>query len=125
MTQLKDLTNDTLINNIGRGLTSAARLELLEEVSRRLKAKDPVQPPDPLPLPELNADLIDILGRPNFACAQIADVLRADGKVIKERSEDEQAAVIHWMLNIYIRDPIKWREIVGDEFDRIRKQVNP
>lgn len=126
MSVLKDLSNDTLINNIGRGLTSPARLELLQEVQRRLN--NPIKPPKPepaAPLPELNAELIEILGRPNFACAQIADVLRADGRLIKERSEDEQAAVLYWMLEIYIKHPDKWREVVGEEFDRIRKQVNP
>lgn len=123
MSILKDLANDTLINNIGRGLTSRGRLELLEEVSRRLKAKDPVPPPDPPALPELNADLIGILGRPNFQCAQLAGLLRADGKEINNRAEDEQAAVVYWMLGYYIRDPKNWRDLLDEDYKRIVNKI--
>ena len=55
---------------------------------------------------ELDDEAQWILGRPNFWCAGIARRLRQIGHKINERAEDEQAAVIHWMLGL--------REIHGD-----------
>lgn len=71
----------------------------------------------------LNDDTRWILGRPNFWCASIANVLREDGHDIKSRAEEEQAAVIHWLLNLYIQHGSGWREAAACESDRIRKQV--
>lgn len=70
-------------------------------------------PVDPLVmrLPAMTDELIWILGRPNFACAGIANVLRGMGQEIKEKSEDEQAAAIYWMLNIYLEHGEGWREV--------------
>lgn len=123
MSVLRDLSIDTLINNIARGLTSQGRLELLEEVRRRLNAKAPVQPPHPPPLPELNADLIEILGRPNFQCGQLAALLRTDGREINFRAEDEQATVLHWMMGFYIRDPQYWRDNLDADYKRMMSKV--
>lgn len=47
---------------------------------------------------ELNAQTRWILGRPNFACSPVANQLRKMGYTIGYRAEEEQAAVIHWML---------------------------
>lgn len=66
-------------------------------------------PPPVVTLPPLNAELIDILGRPNFACAQIARVLRLTGMEITERCEAEQAAALHWMLGLYLQHGDEWR----------------
>ena len=121
MSVLKDLSNDTLINNIARGLTSAGRLELLEEVRRRLN--NPIKPLKPPPLPELNAELIEILGRPNFQCAQLAALLRTDGKEINFRAEDEQATVLHWMLGFYIGDKERWRDHLDIDYRRMMAKV--
>ncbi|WGT64974.1 hypothetical protein [Variovorax paradoxus] len=52
-------------------------------------------------LPPLNDDMREILGRPNFACARIAEVLRIGGADIACKAEAEQAAAIHWMLSLY------------------------
>lgn len=59
-------------------------------------------------LPPLNDDLREILGRPNFACAQIADVLRLGGMDIARKAEAEQAAVIYWMLVKYSEHGASW-----------------
>lgn len=52
-------------------------------------------------LPPLNDELQEILGRPGFACARIAEVLRIGGADIASKAEAEQAAVIYWMLSKY------------------------
>ena len=43
----------------------------------------------------------DILGRPNFACARIAERMRQMGFECKEKAEEEQALVIFTMLQFY------------------------
>ncbi|MFY3576864.1 hypothetical protein ACOTI8_29620 [Achromobacter xylosoxidans] len=73
-------------------------------------------------LPPLNDDLADILGRPNFRCADLAELLRADGKQIKRKSEHEQAAVIHFLLGHYLQHGSDWRETAGSALDAIAAQ---
>lgn len=68
-----------------------------------------------LALPELNSDLREILGRPNFTCHFIAKALRLMGFDIPQKSEEEQAATIYWMLGHYLRDPINWRDAASAE----------
>lgn len=60
-------------------------------------------------MPPLNDDVREILGRPCFACGQLAAILRLGGAKIETRAEDEQAAVIHWMLSLYESHPDTWR----------------
>ncbi|HDG8261137.1 TPA: hypothetical protein PCO64_000824 [Klebsiella aerogenes] len=66
-------------------------------------------------LPPLNNDLISILGRPNFMCAHLAELLRKSGEDIKRKSEHEQAAVIHWFLGIYLEHGDKWEGVVKSD----------
>ncbi|CAB3888895.1 hypothetical protein LMG26788_03735 [Achromobacter pulmonis] len=73
-------------------------------------------------LPPLNDDLADILGRPNFRCADLAELLRADGQEIKRKSEHEQAAVIHFLLGHYLKHGSDWRETAGSALDAIAAQ---
>lgn len=68
---------------------------------------------------ELTEDLKDILGRPNFMCINLAECLRADGRVIARKSEDEQAAVIFWLLGFYLTDPTNWHQLAREEIKRI------
>ncbi|WP_298702601.1 hypothetical protein [uncultured Variovorax sp.] len=56
----------------------------------------------------LNDDLIAILGRPNFACIQLAQALRLCDVEIKTKAEHEQAAVIHFLLTRYVRHGKDW-----------------
>ncbi|MDR7949171.1 hypothetical protein [Achromobacter aegrifaciens] len=72
--------------------------------------------------PPLNDDLIEILGRPNFACGQLATLLRAGGHVIKNKAEHEQAAVIHFLLGHYLKHGNDWHERVGAAFEAIAAQ---
>lgn len=62
-------------------------------------------------LPPLNDDLIAILGRPNFTCSHLAELMRKSGDEIRRKSEHEQAAVIHWFLGIYLEYGDKWEGI--------------
>ncbi|PWE13034.1 hypothetical protein [Alcaligenes faecalis] len=73
-------------------------------------------------LPSLNDDLIAILGRPNFLCAQLADILRSGGQEIAKRAENEQAAVIHFLLGHYLADPAQWAEKANAAIDAARKE---
>lgn len=59
---------------------------------------------------EFNDDTKWILGRPNFACIQIAETLRALGQDIPSKAEEEQAAAIYWMLSMYEKYGEDWRE---------------
>jgi len=74
---------------------------------------------------ELNDETRWILGRPNFTCAGIARDLRVLGQDIKQRAEDEQAAVIHWMLTLYEAHGAGWREAADRvlyDAARVRKE---
>ena len=73
-------------------------------------------------LPPLDADLIEILGRPNFMCGGIATLLRADGHDIKRMAEHEQAATIHFLLGHYLKHGPEWREAAGSALDAIASQ---
>lgn len=70
-------------------------------------------------LDALDADLIEILGRPNFMCADLATRLRAGGHSIKTKAEHEQAAVIHFLLGHYLKHGSDWRNTAGSAFDAI------
>lgn len=59
---------------------------------------------------ELNQEVKNILGRPNFMCRSIANVLIKKGWDIKEKAEDEQANVIYWMLTMYEKYGENWKE---------------
>lgn len=71
---------------------------------------------EPYKLPELNDELIEILGRPNFTCAKLAECLRNCGQHIKRKSEHEQAAVLHVLLNLYIKHGNDWRKHAEEAF---------
>lgn len=61
--------------------------------------------------PELNDTLIEILGRPNFQCSHLANALRLNGHEILFKAENEQAAVIYFMLKCYWEDKEAWQEV--------------
>jgi len=58
---------------------------------------------------ELNEETKFILGRPNFVCGSIAILMRELGHDIPRKSEEEQAYVIHWMLDLYEQHGADWR----------------
>lgn len=65
----------------------------------------------------------EILGRMCFQCIRLAEVLRLRGDEIGRRAEDEQAAVLRFLLNHYLAAPEKWAEHAQAEIDAIRKQA--
>lgn len=73
-------------------------------------------------LPPLDENLRLILGRPNFACGQLAQMLRLGGQEIERRAEHEQAAVIYFLLNIYLKHGSGWAEKASDAFAAIAAQ---
>ena len=58
---------------------------------------------------ELNEETRFILGRPNFWCGQIAHILRQKGHSIIFKAEEEQAYVIHFMIDLYEQHGAGWR----------------
>ncbi|MNL04879.1 hypothetical protein D3C87_1254560 [compost metagenome] len=100
-------------------------MELGSKVSAMVRQEDPatVAAPaagDPRDLPELNADLIDILGRPNFTCIRIAQLLRLGGVEIAKKAEAEQATVIHYLLGFYFKHGSQWAEKADEDIERRR-----
>lgn len=112
------------LRNIRDGASNVAdALACMESnVERIQQLKPPAQAvdlaPDSIPnTPEVR----DILGRPNFWCSPWANVLRMRGDEIPNKAEEEQAAVIRFMLNHYLANGTAWAETAGAELDAIRK----
>jgi hypothetical protein len=63
-----------------------------------------------------------ILGRPCFAVAGIAGVLRRGGQEIRTKAEDEQAAALYFMLRFHAEHGDGWREAAEAELKRINAQ---
>lgn len=61
---------------------------------------------------ELTTNQIEILGRPNFSCANIAKVLIISGlyENKEETAEYEQAVYIHWASNLLSTYGEQWKE---------------
>ncbi|MGE8636996.1 MAG: hypothetical protein ACN6PR_00030 [Achromobacter sp.] len=76
--------------------------------------------PAALALPELNADLIDILGRSNFTCIRLAQLLRLSGVEIATKAEAEQATVILYLLGFYLKHGNHWAEKASEDLERRR-----
>lgn len=74
-------------------------------------------------IPPMDDHLLAILGRPNFLCAGLASFLRLGGFDIPKKSECEQAAVIHWMLQLYMKHGANWGNEADNELTRIRAAV--
>jgi len=64
---------------------------------------------------ELTQELMELLGRPCFACAKIAEKLRLGGWKIATKAEHEQAAVLHFSLKHYLRDSANWMDNANGE----------
>jgi len=80
-------------------------------------------PQKPVVLPEINEDLVDILGRPNFTCSGIAGLFRRNGADIKRKSENEQAFVIHWLIGVYLTHGSEWRATAEAELKSIADKI--
>lgn len=115
-----DVTQQTL-DDVMAGIPARdAEIEALRKEIETLRAQQHTDMANALP--QLNDDLIAILGRPNFMCAQLADTLRSGGHDIAERAENEQAAVIHFLLGHYLADPVQWAEKASAVLKAARKE---
>ncbi|MNV73162.1 hypothetical protein D3C71_1662940 [compost metagenome] len=92
-------------------------------MAQHLASRPPLDTGDALALPPLNADLTKILGRPNFACMRLAQFMRLSGMHIAKKSEDEQAAVIHYLLGLYLKHGSQWPEKVDDDLEQRRAAI--
>lgn len=72
---------------------------------------------------ELTPNLRDVLGWPNFKCAPIAHVMRAAGSDIKLRSEDEQAAVLDWLVKLDFTYGERWWEAGSEELRTMQEAI--
>lgn len=78
----------------------------------------------PPAFPAMTEELASILGLMCFQCISFAQALRAGGYSIKKRAEDEQAAVLHWMLGHYFRSgPDGWRAEASADMERLRESA--
>ncbi|KGP00553.1 hypothetical protein JT27_15650 [Alcaligenes faecalis] len=115
-----DVTQQTL-DDVMAGIPARdAEIEALRKEIETLRAQQDTDKANALP--PMNDDLIAILGRPNFICAQLADTLRSGGRDIAKRAENEQAAVIHFLLGHYLADPIQWAEKASTALKTARKE---
>lgn len=66
-------------------------------------------------LPPLDDEVRDILGRPCFVVARIAQRLHKLGLYeVKTKAEDEQAVALYWMLSLYAKHGADWKKF-GDK----------
>lgn len=68
---------------------------------------------------DLTPDLREVLGMMVFQLSPIAPALRAAGHDIKRRAEDEQAAVLHWLIGLVLEHGSNWRSHAADEIERM------
>lgn len=69
-------------------------------------------------LPPLEGDMLEILGKPNFTVAGLAQrLMQLKLYPTHHKSEVEQATALHWMLNLYLKHGAAWR----DEGEKILK----
>lgn len=66
---------------------------------------------------KLSTNEIEILGRPNFACAPVAKLLIASGlyEDKESKAEYEQAVYIHWASNLFAKLGDNWKEAGNDQ----------
>jgi hypothetical protein len=65
---------------------------------------------------KLTDDLAEILGRPNFTCAEIAWTYRdGGGFAIPTKAEAEQAFVIHRFVQLWAEHGPGWKSVANAE----------
>jgi hypothetical protein len=74
---------------------------------------------------EMNSDLLDILGMPNFRAGPVAHAMQRAGEPIPQKAEAEQAHVIHKLLSIYAEHGENWRHEASKWLDGIIAAEKP
>jgi hypothetical protein len=73
---------------------------------------------------EWNDETCWILGRPSFAVAQMAWLLRDTGyKEVAQKAEDEQAVVIYFMLEMYEKHGENWRKEAANDLRKRHEEL--
>lgn len=72
---------------------------------------------------ELTPELREVLGWPNFKCGPFAHLMVAAGAEIKPKAEDEQAAVLHWLIKLVLKHGDKWNEAATADLSAMRDKV--
>lgn len=82
----------------------------------------PEEPPHQInQLPPLTYDMRIILGMSADRCSHIAEVFRQTTHPdIPRDPAEEQAFVIHLLLNMYLKEPVHWRIHLDTEIKRLK-----
>lgn len=99
---------------------SAIALEAEHETDLCAASHPAQQGLDAREFPAMTPELASILGLMCFQCISFAQALRAGGQKIDTRAEDEQAAVLHWMLGHYFRHGEAWRDAAAEDMERMK-----
>lgn len=70
-------------------------------------------------------DVKDVLSLMMWSTGPIAHVLRAGGEAIPTRAEDEQAHVMHWLLNLVLEHGDGWRDAAQARIKAIQDALPP
>lgn len=75
----------------------------------------------------LTDDELQIFGRPNFACARVAQVLILGGlyEDKEAKAEYEQAVYIHWASSLLKEHGGKWKEVGNKQIADILEELAP
>ena len=63
-----------------------------------------------------------ILGRPCFVVVEEVKMLRSRGQKISFQAEDEQAAALFWLLQMYQEHGMEWRQVARREIQAWRDE---
>lgn len=78
------------------------------------------KPPEKITFNPADPEVIWILSQLCFQLSPIAHILQAAGHPIEKHAEDEQAAVMIWMLQKYQEHGAEWRDKVNEELKAMR-----
>jgi len=67
---------------------------------------------------ELNETTRKIFGIMCFTVGPLVRLMREVGHDVKTKAEDEQAAVIHWRLNLYLEHGENHEKVAGEIIDK-------
>lgn len=74
-------------------------------------------------MPALTDSLREVLGTPVHTMIPLVRLLQSQDPTVKHRYEDEQAALLHWMLTLWFQHGDDWRAAAAEEIGRMREIV--
>ncbi|WP_284459713.1 hypothetical protein [Cupriavidus campinensis] len=117
-------------NLVRAGALILAEIERLDRAARNssacaentpLIAANPAEiAPGTLPYPTEPTDaLLEVLGLMLYTTTPIAHALRAAGTAIPKRCEEEQAYVLHWLIQLALRHGAEWRARAAKSIEEV------